>query len=170
MKPAVFFDRDGVLNKDKKYVHKIEDFEWIDGAKETIKLFNENGYHTFVITNQSGIGRGFYSKEDVCHLHDHINFELNKINAKIDDFFFSPYHHSDNSGRFNHLKHLRKPNTGMLEAACKKWTVIKNISLIIGDKEVDMQCAKNFGIKGYLFKDSNLLKFVEKNRIIINKL
>ena len=165
-KPAVFLDRDGVLNKDKKYVHKISDFEWIDGAQESIKLLNKKGYFVFVVTNQSGIGRGFYSDEDVLHLHKHINIELSKINAKIDDFFYSPYHHSDSSGKFEHLKHLRKPNIGMLEAACKKWPVIKEMSLIIGDKEVDMLCAKNFGIKGFLFKESNLLKFIEKNNII----
>ena len=73
---------------------------------------------------------------------------------------------NDSSEKFEHLKHLRKPNIGMLEAACKKWPVIKEMSLIIGDKEVDMLCAKNFGIKGFLFKESNLLKFIEKNNII----
>ena len=165
-KPAVFLDRDGVINKDKKYVHKIKDFEWIDGAKESIKVLNKKGYFIIVVTNQSGIGRGFYSEKDVYHLHNFINLELEKINAKIDDFFYSPYHQSDSLGKFSHLKHLRKPDTGMLEAACKKWPIIKEMSLIIGDKEIDMQCAKNFGIKGYLFKDSNLLKFIKKNNII----
>ena len=86
-KPAVFLDRDGVLNKDKKYVHKISDFEWIEGAKQSIKLLNKKGYFIFVVTNQSGIARGFYSEEDVWHLHKYINIELSKIHAKIDDFF-----------------------------------------------------------------------------------
>ena len=165
-KPAVFLDRDGVLNKDKKYVHKISDFEWIDGAKESIRLLNKKGFFIFVVTNQSGISRGFYSEGDVCNLHKYINLELSKINTKIDEFFYSPYHHSDKSGKFEHLKHLRKPKTGMLETACKKWPIIKEKSLIIGDNETDMLCAKNFGIKGFLFKESNLLKFIEKNNII----
>jgi D-glycero-D-manno-heptose 1,7-bisphosphate phosphatase len=165
-KPAVFLDRDGVLNKDKKYVHKISDFEWIEGAQESIQLLKKKGYLIFVITNQSGIGRGFYGVEDVLRIHKYINLELSKIDTKIDDFFYSPYHQSDSSGKFKHLKHLRKPNIGMLEAACKKWPVIKEGSLVIGDKEVDMLCAKNFGIKGFLFKESNLLKFIKKNNII----
>jgi len=165
-KPAVFLDRDGVLNKNKKYVHKISDFEWIEGAKQSIKLLNKKEYFIFVVTNQSGIARGFYSEEDVLHLHKHISIELSKIDAKIDDFFYSPYHHSDSSRKFEHLKHLRKPNIGMLEAACKKWPVIKEESLLIGDNVSDMLCAKNFGIKGFLFKECNLLKFIEKNNII----
>lgn len=165
-KPAVFLDRDGVLNKDKNYVYKINDFEWIEGAQESIKLLNKKGYLIFVITNQSGIGRGFYSEDDVHRIHKYINLELSKIDAKIDDFFYSPYHESDNSGKFEHLKHLRKPNIGMIEAACRKWPVIKETSLVIGDKEIDMICAKNFGIKGFLFKESNLLNFIIKNNIV----
>jgi D-glycero-D-manno-heptose 1,7-bisphosphate phosphatase len=161
-RPAFFLDRDGVINKDKKYVYKVSDFEWIEGAKESIKLLNTLGYYVFVITNQSGIGRGFYSELDVIHLHRHINQELGIINAKIDDFFYSPYHHLDKSGKFKHLKHLRKPNVGMLEMACSKWDIDKKKSLMIGDSDNDLICAKNFGIRGFLFRENNLLNFIKK--------
>ena len=72
-------DRDGTINVDKGYIYKKKDFEWIEGAKESIKLFNDKGYYVFVVTNQSGIGRGFYSREDVEYLHSYINEELSKI-------------------------------------------------------------------------------------------
>ena len=92
LKPAVFLDRDGVVNKEKGYVHKVSEFEWIDGAKESIKYLNDNNFYVFIATNQSGIARGYYSEGDVRCLHDHISKELKTINAHIDEFFFSPYH------------------------------------------------------------------------------
>lgn len=161
-KPAVFLDRDGTINKEKGYVYRIEDFEWIDGARDAIKLFNDKGYYVFIVTNQSGIGRNFFKIEDVEQLHEYINKDLSLINARIDEFFFSPYHHSNKSNIFDHLKNLRKPNTGMLEEACKKWNVNKEKSFLIGDSSSDIECAKNFGIKSFLFHEKNLLKFVEK--------
>jgi len=161
-KPAVFLDRDGVLNKDKGYIYKISDFEWIEGAQEAIKILKHMGYLVFVATNQSGIGRGFYKEEDVINLHNYINKSLNKIDTKIDDFFYSPYHYSDKSAKFKNVKHFRKPETGMLELAYEKWPFNKDLSFMIGDNETDILCAKNFGIKGFLFKENNLLKFIKK--------
>lgn len=162
IKPAIFLDRDGTINVDKGYVYKKKDFEWIEGAKEAIKLFNDKGYYVFVVTNQSGIGRGFYNKEDVEYLHTCINKDLSKIKARIDEFFYSPYHNSDKTNKFDHLKNLRKPNTGMLDLACEKWPVNRKMSLLIGDSESDIECARNFGIKGFLFNEKNIFKFVEK--------
>lgn len=160
LKPAAFFDRDGVINKDKGYVNKISEFEWVDGSKEAIKYLNENNYHVFVVTNQSGIARGLYSEEEVNYLHKFINNELNKKNAHIDEFFISPYH-PDNTLEYKHLSHLRKPEIGMLEAAEKKWKIKKDNSFMIGDKDIDIECAENFGIRGHLFKDGNLLDFIK---------
>ena len=156
LKPAAFFDRDGVINQEKEYVYKISDFEWIEGSKESIKFLNENNYHVFIVSNQSGIARGLYAEKDVIHLHEYINSELRKINARIDDFFISPYHpmYPD---KFKNLIHLRKPNTGMLEIDESKWSIDKASSFLIGDKKIDIECAVNFGIKGYLFENGNLL-------------
>ena len=86
-KPAVFLDRDGTINIDKGYVYKKKDFEWTKGAKDIIKLFNDKGYYVLIATNQSGIGRGFYNREDVEYLHSYTNEDLIKINAKIDVLF-----------------------------------------------------------------------------------
>ena len=165
LKPAAFFDRDGVINKDKDYVYKISEFEWIDGSKEAIKYLNEHNYHVFIVTNQSGIARGLYTEEEVKYLHKFINKELNKQNAHIDEFFISPYH-PDNELEYRHLSHLRKPEIGMLEAAESKWRIKKNSSFMIGDKDIDIKCAKNFGIRGHLFKGGNLLDFIKSSENI----
>ena len=162
LKPAVFLDRDGVINKDKGHVYKINDFEWIDGAKESIKYLNDKGYYIFVVTNQSGIARGYYSEKDVSLLHDHITKELKNIEAHIDEFFISPYH-PINKNEYLHLSHFRKPETGMLDLAASKWPIDKSKSFLIGDKITDIKCAENFCIKGHLFKNGNLLDFIKKS-------
>ena len=165
LKPAAFLDRDGVINKDKKYLYKIDDFEWIEGAKESIKYLNDHGYYVFVVTNQSGIAKGYYSEKDVIFLHEYINNELKSINAHIDEFFLSPYH-PENTKEYLHLSHLRKPDTGMLDLAATKWPIDKSKSFLIGDKDTDINCAENFLIRGHLFKNGNLLNFIKSSENI----
>ena len=160
-KRACFLDRDGVINVDKNYVYTINRFEWIEGAKEAIKYLKKNNFYVFIATNQSGIARGLYTERDVEMLHEFINSELIKIDTKIDDFFISPFH-PDFPDLYSNLSNLRKPDTGMLELAQKKWNFDKPSSLMIGDNETDMQCAAKFGINGYLFKDGSLYNFVKK--------
>ena len=165
LKPAAFFDRDGVINKEKKYIFKIKDFEWIDGSQESIKYLNENNFHVFVVTNQSGIARGLFTEKDVSNLHDHITKELKKIGAHIDEFFISPYHPMF-PDKFKSLAHLRKPKTGMLEIAESKWSIEKKRSFLIGDKASDIKCAINYGIRGHLFNSGNLLDFIKRSESI----
>ena len=165
LKPAVFFDRDGVINVDKGYVYRIGDFEWIKGSKECIKYLNENNYHVFIITNQSGIARSLYTENDVIKLHNYINLELNKLKAKVDEFFMSPYH-PDIPEKYQDLIDLRKPNIGMLKLAESKWEINKAKSFLVGDKITDIECATNYGIKGHLFKGGDLLQFVKKLEIV----
>ena len=162
LRPAAFLDRDGVINKDKGYVYKISDFEWIVGAKESIKYLIEKGYYIFIVTNQSGIARGYYSEKDVILLHNYINDELKNIKAHIDEFFISPYH-PVNTNEYLHLSHLRKPETGMLDLAASKWPIDKSKSFLVGDKSIDMECAEKFCIKGYLYQDGNLLDFIKSS-------
>ena len=162
LKPAAFLDRDGVINKEKEYVYKVEDFDWIDGAKESIKYLNDNNFYVFVVTNQSGIARGYYNESDVTLLHDYINDELKNLEAHIDEFFISPYH-PDNPNEYSHLSHLRKPETGMLDLAANRWAIDKSKSFLIGDKNSDIECAKNFLIRGHLFKKGNLLNFIKSS-------
>ena len=162
LKPAVFFDRDGVLNVEKGYVYKISDFEWMKGAKEAIKYLNEADYLVFVVTNQSGISRNYYSEQDVLELHQYMANELSKVNARIDEFFYSPWHPDGVNKDYERVSHLRKPSPGMLELAQSKWPINKTSSFLIGDQLTDLKAAENFGIKGYQFTGSNLLEFVKQ--------
>tara|TARA_B100001093_G_scaffold120332_1_gene113035 strand:- start:1866 stop:2366 length:501 start_codon:yes stop_codon:yes gene_type:complete len=160
LKPAVFLDRDGVINEDLGYVYKIDDFKWIQGAQESIKHLNDRGYYVFIVTNQSGIARGLYSENDIDYLHKYINEELSKINAKIDEFFYSPYH--PNFKKYENLSNMRKPDTGMIELAFQKWPILKSSSFLIGDNITDIECANKFGINSFLFDGNNLYKFLKK--------
>jgi len=160
-KKAVIFDRDGTLSEDiNGYTYKVSDLVWKPGAKDLIKNLNDNNFYVFVVTNQSGIARGYYNESDVTLLHDYINDELKKLEAHIDEFFISPYH-PDNTKEYLHLSHLRKPGIGMLELAESKWAIDRSKSFLIGDKNSDIECAKNFLIRGHLFKKGNLLKFIK---------
>ncbi len=161
-RPAVFLDRDGVINLDKEYVYKISDFEWVEDSKEAIKYIKNKGFFVFVVTNQSGISRGYYDEKDVEKLHAYINSELLKIDTLVDEFFYSPFHPNIKNDKYEKFKNLRKPNIGMLEIAVKKWPVIIKDSFLIGDKDSDIECANNFGIEGFLYKEGSLLNFVKE--------
>ena len=84
---AAFLDRDGVINEDTGYLHNIKDFRWIEGAIEALKILKENNFLIIIISNQSGVARGYFSEQDVHKLHKWINLQLSKHKIKIDDFF-----------------------------------------------------------------------------------
>ena len=155
-KPAIFFDRDGVLNVDVGYLYKIEDFQWIDGAIEAIKYFNDKDYYVFVITNQSGVARGYYKEEDINKLHNWMNQELAKYDAHIDEFFYCPHHVKGIIKDYSFDCECRKPKIGMIKKALDKYDVQLDSSLLIGDKDSDIECAENAGIKGLKFNAEKL--------------
>lgn len=159
-RPAVFFDRDGVLNIDKAYVHQIEDFEWVAGAREAIKLCNDLGYLTFVVTNQSGVARGYYGIEAIQTLHDWMSRDLAEIGAHIDEFQYCPYHEEGVVPEWRQSSDRRKPAPGMILDCLKGWPVRKESSFLIGDKPHDLQAADAAGISGCLFPGGNLLSFI----------
>ena len=151
-RPAVFFDRDGVLNIDKAYVHKVEDFEWVAGAREAVKLGNDRGYLTFVVTNQAGVARGYYGIEAVENLHGWMNEDLAKIGAHVDQFQYCPYHEEAVVEQWRRASNRRKPAPGMIFDCLKGWPVRKDASLLVGDKALDLEAAAAAGIAGYLFE------------------
>ena len=159
---VVFFDRDGVLNKDTGYVHKSKDFIWLNGAKKAIKYLNNNNYKIIVITNQSGIGRGYYKEKNVVALHRWINKDLKKIKAKIDDFYFCPFHYKNGIGKYKKRSFDRKPNPGMIFKAIKKWNVNKERSFMIGDSLNDKIASKRANIKFFYKKKYSLLKQIKE--------
>lgn len=159
-RPAVFFDRDGVLNVDKAYVHKVEDFEWIAGAREAVKLCNDRGYLTFVVTNQAGVARGHYGVEAIENLHGWMNEDLAKIGAHIDEFQYCPYHEEGVVEQWRQASTRRKPAPGMILDCLKGWPVRNDSSFLVGDKALDLQAAAAAGISGHLFEGGNLETFV----------
>ena len=169
MKPVVFLDRDGVVNADIGYLWRREDFVWVPGAPEAIRLFNERGWPVAVITNQSGVARGYYSEEDVRSLHQWLNLELMKQGARIDAFYFCPHHPKGAVAGYTYECDCRKPQPGMILQAMADWQADPATSFLIGDKESDVAAAAAAGIQGYLFSGPNLLEYVQKKILRIEE-
>jgi D-glycero-D-manno-heptose 1,7-bisphosphate phosphatase len=160
-RPALFLDRDGVINVDRNYVFRAEDFEWIEGAVETVAAFNARGWYVFVVTNQSGIARGYYTEEQMEAVHAWLNAELAKQGARIDRIYHCPYHEEGTIERYRRDSYDRKPKPGMLIQAMTDFPVMKERSFLIGDKPADLEAAKAAGIRGFLFTGGNLARFAE---------
>jgi D-glycero-D-manno-heptose 1,7-bisphosphate phosphatase len=161
-KPAVFLDRDGVLNEDKGYVGTLDRFEWLQGARDAVKALNDAGYYVFVVTNQSGVARGYYGEEDVLTLHAHMQRELAAVGAHIDAFAYCPYHPEGSVVSYRRVSFHRKPAPGMILDLISTWPVLLEDSVLYGDQETDMQAAECAGILGILCRDANLLDEVRE--------
>lgn len=167
LKPALFLDRDGVLNEDHGYVHRWEDFHWIAGAKEVIGAFNRAGWLVFVVTNQSGIGRGYYSEDDMQALHQRMAEDLARSGARIDAVYHCPHHPEAKLEAYRHPDPPdRKPNPGMLLRAFQEWPVDRERSVMVGDKPADLEAALRAGVKGLLFTGGDLAKFLESEGVL----
>jgi D-glycero-D-manno-heptose 1,7-bisphosphate phosphatase len=167
-----FLDRDGVINSSKfnnGYIGKIIDFRWIPGAKKTIQFLKKRGYKVVIVSNQSGVGRGYFNIKDVHVLHRYISNELKKICTRIDRFYFCPFHKYAKIKKYKKNSCLRKPNNGMFHLVNKKWPVDKSRSFMIGDRSVDMKFAKKSKITGFLYKEKILFTFVKKKLKNIEK-
>lgn len=162
MRKVLFLDRDGVINKDVSYLYKIADLQWVDGAKEALKLAHDSGYELIVVTNQSGMARGYYKETDVQILHDYMGNELFKAGAPILHFYYCPHHKDGTVERYAVDCNCRKPKPGMILQAIKDFDVDVEHSFLIGDSQRDVDSAEAAGVKGYLFTESNLLHFMKK--------
>ena len=162
VRPAVFFDRDGVLNRDVGYVYEPGKFEWTEGAREAVKLVNDAGYFAFVITNQSGVARGFYEESDVHALHHWMADQLAAIGAHIDAFEYCPDHPDAIIERYRRVNERRKPGPGMITDLLARFPVAADKSILIGDQPTDLAAARAAGIRGLLFQDRNLEAFVRQ--------
>ena len=150
-RPAAFLDRDGVLNVDHGYTHRPEQLEWIDGAQDAVRLLNEAGYLVIVVTNQSGVARGYYDEDAVKSLHAHMQRNLAALGAHVDAFYYCPHHPEGTVKSLAVSCRCRKPGTGMLEQAASEWPIDRNASFLIGDKDDDMAAAHAFNIRGVKF-------------------
>jgi D-glycero-D-manno-heptose 1,7-bisphosphate phosphatase len=144
---TVFLDRDGVINKEVGYLHKIQDFEFIDGVFEACLYFKSLNYQIIVVTNQSGIGRGYYDEDDFHIINNWMLGQFKNKGIEILDVFFCPHDPESNCD-------CRKPKPGMLNQANEKHNIDMEKSWMIGDKEADVAAANSAGIKNTILVKS----------------
>ena len=153
MNKAVFLDRDGTLNYDVGYLSKLDNIYIFEGVVDSLKRLKDSGYLNIIITNQSGIARGYLSLSNLKTIHEKF---LNILSydgiCLIDDVFFSPYHIDGLIEEYTKESDCRKPGTGMIDKAVKKHDIDISKSYFVGDSLVDMHCAKNAGLKKILVK------------------
>jgi D-glycero-D-manno-heptose 1,7-bisphosphate phosphatase len=167
LKPALLLDRDGVLNEDRGYVSRWEDFRWIRGAQETVAAFNRAGWLVIVVTNQSGVGRGYYTEDAMHALHARMQADLAEAGGRIDAFYHAPQHPEAPLAAYRHPDPpLRKPNPGMILQALQDWPIDRDASLLVGDKPSDLEAASRAGVRGVLFEGGDLFRFLEREGLL----
>jgi D-glycero-D-manno-heptose 1,7-bisphosphate phosphatase len=149
-KRAVFIDRDGTINVEKEYLHQPEDFEFIPGAPEAIRILGEAGFLVVVVTNQSGVARGYYGEADVKRLHVYMDDLLAQEGAKVDAYYFCPHHPENGTGKYLIDCECRKPNPGMLLQAASELGIDLTASWMIGDKLADVEAGIAAGCRSAL--------------------
>lgn len=167
LRPALFLDRDGVLNEDRGYVYRWEDFRWIAGAKAAVAAFNRAGWLVIVVTNQSGVGRGYYTEDEMHALHARMQESLAEAGARIDAFYHAPQHPEAPLAAYRHPDPPdRKPNPGMILKALAEWPIDREASLMVGDKPSDLEAALRAGVRCVLFEGGNLAEFLAKEDLL----
>lgn len=146
-KRAVFLDRDGVLNIDNDYVSKVDDFQFIDGVIDACGVLKEKGYLLVVITNQSGIARGYFSEEQFHTLTEWMDWSLSDRGVDLDGIYYCPHHAQKGVGEFKIECDCRKPKPGMLLSAIEELNIDIANSLLVGDKVSDIEAGIAAGLK-----------------------
>lgn len=148
MNKALFLDRDGVINVDFGHVHTKENFIFIDGIFELCRLFQDHGYYIFVVTNQAGIGKGYYSKKTFIDLNSWMKIKFKEQGVEIMETYFCSHKPEDKCL-------CRKPKPGMLIDAINKYNIDVSSSFLIGDKQSDIDAGKSANIKNLIYYGYN---------------
>lgn len=149
-KKAVFLDRDGVLIKDVGYAHKASQIEFIPGIIKKLKDYQNSGYSLVVVSNQSGVARGYFGEKDVVKFNNALKKKLKAKGISLLDIYYCPHHPDGIVKKYSKVCECRKPRTGMLEKAKKEHNIDLSKSIMIGDKESDIEAGKRAGLKKVL--------------------
>lgn len=154
MNKAVFLDRDGTINVEKNYLYKIEDFEFLPGVIDALKQLQQSGFMLIIITNQSGIGRGYYTEEDFHKLNNWMVSTLKEHGVTITDVYYCPHLPNAEVAEYRKDCECRKPKLGMYEQAVKDHNISLSESYAIGDKIRDCAICESTECNGFLIADS----------------
>jgi D-glycero-D-manno-heptose 1,7-bisphosphate phosphatase len=155
-RPALFLDRDGVLNHDHGYVGSRDQWDWMNGAFQAVKMATDNGWHVFVVTNQSGVARGLYAEDDVKTLMAWMADETRRHGGTIDDTRYCPTHPEGTVPAYRRDSDWRKPGPGMILNLIAQWELNPQHCVLVGDQDTDMAAAAAARIAGVLFDGVNL--------------
>lgn len=161
-RPAVFFDRDGVLNIDGGYTHRADDLHWNPGAVAAVRAVNEAGWYAFVVTNQAGIAHGYYDETALSGFHRHMDEQLAKEGAHIDEYAHCPFHPEAKLEVYRRESGHRKPGPGMILDLLTRWPVDRSRSFLVGDRDSDLQAASAASIGAYLYSGGDLHALVKQ--------
>lgn len=145
LRRAVFLDRDGTINVERDYLFRVEDFAFIPGVPEAIRALKDAGFLVIVVTNQSGVARGYFGTAEVEQLHAHIQSELAAFGTAIDAFYYCPHHPQDGVGPFRIDCDCRKGRPGMLLQAASDFAIDLAHSYMVGDKDADLEAGRAAG-------------------------
>ena len=152
---ALLLDRDGVINVDHGYVHRPKDFQFIEGIFDLVAAANKSGYLVLVVTNQAGIGRGYYSEEDFHAMTDWMHSQFAQRETRIDAVYFCPFHPEHGVGQYKKDVDCRKPKPGMLLQAASEHSVDLSRSFLVGDKISDIEAGLSAGVGTNILFGSN---------------
>lgn len=161
-RPAVFLDRDGVINHDAGYAHRPDQITWTQDIAAAIRHLNEAGYYVFVVTNQAGVARGYYDEGTVQKLHAWMQGQLRQDGAHIDDWRYCPCHPDGAVATYRRQDGWRKPAPGMILDLARCWPVDMAGSFLIGDRSSDLEAAAAAGIRGHLVEETGVLEQVRR--------
>ena len=150
MNRAVFLDRDGTINKDKDYLYRVGDCEYIEGAVDALRFLTEQGYRLIIITNQSGIARGYYTERDYLLFMDWMIADLEKQGVHISGHYWCPHLPGAGIKKYDVVCDCRKPKTGLFYKAVSEHEIDLNNSFAIGDRFRDLEICMNTGVKGII--------------------
>lgn len=160
-RPAAIFDRDDTFNVDVGHTHRVEDLQWVEGAREVVRRFNDAGFWVFVATNQSGIARGKYDVATMDRFHAAMQADLRRIGAHVDQFYHCPHHPDGVIQELSIVCGCRKPQPGMLQQILADWPIQRERSFFVGDQPTDVAAAEAIGLAGLRFPGGSLFTFLE---------